>query len=307
MAHGLTVRELASLYLLRCRVEGKSLQTMTAYTYTLGRFTTALLEDHAPLTAAAVRAEDIYQYLGRFTHLTLDTRHRYFREVRCFFNWAHAAGHIPTNPCLGIRAVRLPQKIIQPFTAADITVLLDCCDRRTVAGARDYAIILTLLDCGLRCSELVQLDLTDLSLTTRRVRVLHAKGNKQRVVSFAERCAEALEHYLDFRGPSEGRLFPALGRHRELDLKTSLGANGLKQMLRRLGKQTGLAKVHAHRFRHTFATWAIQNDARELDVQYLLGHSSADMVRRYSSSYRSEQAAMRHAAFSPADRMLRSI
>ena len=75
-------------------------------------------------------------------------------------------------------------------------------------------------------------------------------------------------------------------------------------MLRRLGKKTGIPKVHAHRFRHTFATWAIGHDARELDVQYLLGHSSPDMVRRYSSSYRSEQAALRHINFSPADQML---
>ena len=55
-----------------------------------------------------------------------------------------------------------------------------------------------------------------------------------------------------------------------------------------------------HRFRHTFATWAIRVDARELDVQYLLGHSSPMMVRRYSATYDSEQAAKAHAAFSPA-------
>ena len=77
-------------------------------------------------------------------------------------------------------------------------------------------------------------------------------------------------------------------------------------MLRRLGRKTGIPKVHAHRFRHTFATWAIEHDARELDVQYLLGHSSPDMVRRYSSSYRSEQAATRHHRFSPADQMLQA-
>jgi integrase/recombinase XerC len=86
----------------------------------------------------------------------------------------------------------------------------------------------------------------------------------------------------------------------------ALQPNGLKQMLRRLARTSGVMKVHAHRFRHTFATWAIQHDARELDVQYLLGHSSPDMVRRYSSSYRSEQAALRHVNFSPADQMLLS-
>ncbi len=79
--------------------------------------------------------------------------------------------------------------------------------------------------------------------------------------------------------------------------------NGVKQMLRRLGRQTGVPKVHAHRFRHTFATWAIENQARELDVQHLLGHSTPDIVRRYSATYISEKAARAHKEFSPADRL----
>ena len=83
-----------------------------------------------------------------------------------------------------------------------------------------------------------------------------------------------------------------------------LRPNGLKQLLRRLGRDAGIPKVHAHRFRHTFATWAIAHDARELDVQHLLGHSSPEMVRRYSATYGSAQAAERHAAFSPGDGML---
>ena len=51
--------------------------------------------------------------------------------------------------------------------------------------------------------------------------------------------------------------------------------------------------------------WAIQQDARELDVQHLLGHAGPEMVRRYTASYRAEDAARRHARFSPADQMLR--
>ena len=51
------------------------------------------------------------------------------------------------------------------------------------------------------------------------------------------------------------------------------------------------------------ATLTIENQARELDVQYLLGHSTPDMVRRYSATYNSEKAARAHEAFSPADRL----
>ena len=163
--------------------------------------------------------------------------------------------------------------------------------------------IMTLLDTGLRCSELVQLDHEDLDLESKRIKVRFGKGNKQRVVPFADNCNEALETYLDVRGNKPGPLFYASNHHGALDIGRALKPNGLKQMLRRLGRKTGIKKVHAHRFRHTFATWAIEHDARELDVQYLLGHSTSDMVRRYSSNYRSEQAATRHVNFSPADQM----
>ena len=71
-------------------------------------------------------------------------------------------------------------------------------------------------------------------------------------------------------------------------------------MFTRHGLRAGVSQVNPHRFRHTFATWAIRVNARELDVQYLLGHSSPMMVRRYSATYDSEQAAKAHAAFSPA-------
>ena len=71
-------------------------------------------------------------------------------------------------------------------------------------------------------------------------------------------------------------------------------------MFTRHGRKAGVSQVNPHRFRHTFATWAIRASARELDVQYLLGHSSPMMVRRYSATYDSEQAASAHALFSPA-------
>jgi len=184
-----------------------------------------------------------------------------------------------------------------------VVKLLACCEPASAVGARDRAIVLVLLDTGVRCSELMQLTVDDLDLEAGRLRVLHAKGNKQRVVPFASRCRDALRHYLGFRGSEPGPLFLAAGGHRTLRPGTALQPNGLKQLLRRLGRQASLAKVHAHRFRHTFATWAIEQDARELDVQYLLGHSTPDMVRRYSATYNSEKAARAHHLFSPAARL----
>ena len=72
-------------------------------------------------------------------------------------------------------------------------------------------------------------------------------------------------------------------------------------MFTRHGLKAGVRQVNPHRFRHTFATWAIRASARELDVQYLLGHSSPMMVRRYSATYDSEQAASGACRLQPCD------
>ena len=294
---------LIETYLARCAVEGKSPRTIAAYRETLTRFQRCLQEDEAPLDPDRIRPDHVVAYLVRFAALSPDTRHRYFREVRCFCTWLRAAGYTENDPFRGLRNVRLPRKIVPPLAPAEIARLIACCDARTAMGRRDRAILLTLLDTGIRCAEAVDLDLADCALPERRLLVRQGKGGKDRVVPFAGRCADALATYLADRGTAPGPLFVA-ARYGRLHDGVRLRPNGLKQLLRRLGRAAGIPRVHAHRFRHTFATWAIAHDARELDVQHLLGHSSPEMVRRYSATYGSAQAAARHAAFSPGDGML---
>ena len=150
----------------------------------------------------------------------------------------------------------------------------------------------------------MELDWRDWERRRGRLLVRHGKGNRQRVVPVASHCAAALAVYATRRGTGLGPLFCAVTSHGELRRGVRLQSNGLKHLLRRLGARAGVARVHAHRFRHTFATWAIEQDARELDVQHLLGHAGPEKMRRYTASYRSEQAARRHARFSPVDRVL---
>ena len=294
---------LVETYLARCAIEGKSPRTIDAYRESLSRFRRCLEEDGAPLDPERIRPDHVIVYLVRFAGLSPDTRHRYFREVRCFCDWLRAAGYTDNDPFRGLRNVRLPRKIVPPLASEEIARLLACCDANTVVGRRDRAILLTLLDTGVRCAEAVGLDLADCTLPERRLLVRHGKGGKDRVVPFAGRCGDALAPYLLDRGTAPGPLFVA-ARYGRLNDGVRLRPNGLKQLLRRLGRDAGIPRVHAHRFRHTFATWAIAHDARELDVQDLLGHSSPEMVRRYSATYGSAQAAERHAAFSPGDGML---
>ena len=122
------------------------------------------------------------------------------------------------------------------------------------------------------------------------------------MVPFGDGPAAALQEYVDrFRGNTDGALFLTIDRPQQS--RGPMNRYLLGTLFARLGERAG---VHAnpHRFRHTFATWAIENHARELDVQYLLGHSTSAIVRRYSATYDAAKAADAHHAFSPAARLL---
>ena len=165
---------LIALYLVNCRVEGKSPRTLKAYGWTLARFQRALQEDGAPQDVRALGPAQVIAYLERSTHLARETRHRYFREVRCFFAWCERTGFVADTPFRGLRNVQVPLRVVQPFRPAEIAQLLDACDPATPMGLRDRALLLTLLDSGIRCSETVGLDLFDCDFTTRR---LHVRGS----------------------------------------------------------------------------------------------------------------------------------
>ena len=189
--------------------------------------------------------------------------------------------------------------MIQPYTEEEIEALLAACDAATEVGCRNQAIILLFLDTGMRALELLRVELHDIDWALRRrIHIRQGKGRKQRVVPFGDAPEAALHAYLErFRGEVPGCLFLASRGQR-----LPLAPFALTTLFDRLGKRAGVSHAHAHRFRHTFATWAIENHARELDVQYLLGHSTSAMVRRYSATYDSAKAAAAHASFSPAAR-----
>ena len=75
--------------------------------------------------------------------------------------------------------------------------------------------------------------------------------------------------------------------------------NSIRAMLRRLVERAGVPCANPHRFRHAFAIWATESEARGRDVQFLLGHPTPVMVRRYASSYNAEKAARAHANWNP--------
>ncbi len=294
------LRSLVDSYLDACKVEGKTKDTLRSYRETLKLFVDIVDAAALPNSASHFESSHAYRFLASVAEsgVSAITQWRRQREARAFFSWLLRHDYISSNPFMKVKNIKVPQKIVQPFTTEDIRKLLEHCDASTRKGARNQALILVLLDTGLRASELANLELADVDFTAQRILIKHAKGNKQRVVRFGERARQAMQHYIrSFRGDAPGYLLlTARGRRH-------LNRSAMRTIFQRLGEECGIAKVHPHRFRHTFATWAIEQQAREIDVQRLLGHSTSAMLRRYTASYDAEKAAQAHASFSPGDRL----
>ena len=140
--------------------------------------------------------------------------------------------------------------------------------------ARDYCIITLLLNCGMRLSELVGINLQDIRDDTIK---LLGKGNKEREVYFSARAKIHLQSYLDSRTDDNPALFVSLK-----EPFNRLSISGVEVRLRILGKRVQQQKIHPHKFRRTLATIAIDKGMPIEQVQRLLGHKKIDTTMCYA-------------------------
>jgi integrase/recombinase XerD len=191
------------------------------------------------------------------------------------------------------------QDQVQPFSDGQVQALLAAA-HTSIAPKRNEAIILFLVDTGVRASELCGLKARDLDLTAKRATV-HGKGNKSRTVYFGRKTAKALWNYMKSdREPDS----PVFRSDRGLRASEELTTSGLRQLFERLGKvaQIDATRCSPHTCRHYFAVSFLRAGGNEFSLQQLLGHSSLVMTSKYVNFARSD-IERQHRAFSPADRL----
>jgi len=159
--------------------------------------------------------------------------------------------------------------------------------------------IITLLDTGLRISELINLRLEDAHVDQGYLKVM-GKGARERVVPIGSVAQKSLQRYMFHFRPEP--------YYEEQDLffltleGKPLSINAVHLKFTRLGKKSGVKRFHAHLCRHTFATKYLINGGDVFSLQQILGHSSLEMVRRYVTLALA-QVRVQHRKFSPMDRM----
>ena len=275
------IDELIATYLSAVETEGKAARTVDSYRDSLADFLRVGRALGFPEAIADFEVAHVYAFLaeirrrpgrrGRSTTTAVYQNHHH-RTVKAFFSWCRRMGYLDperSHVFARVPLARVEQKVSRPFSEEEFERLLAGCDRSRLTGCRNYALLLFLLDNGVRSQECASVQLDEVDWERRRV-LVHGKGAKQRWVGIGERTADALRDYVArFRGEQAGALF--LGRHRE----GMADGHSFYVLLGRLAKRAGVEKANPHRFRYSFATWAIASGARELDVQLLLGHSLA--------------------------------
>jgi len=207
---------------------------------------------------------------------------RKLSAIRSFYRYLVREEILPTNPLEKASSPKLDRRLPSFLTIEETVRLLKAPDLATPQGLRDRALIELIYASGLRLSELVNLNLGQVNLDTREVRVW-GKGSKERVVLMGEPAAKALSNYLSQSRPrlsgkrrDGGALF--LNRY---------GGRLTKRMVQMtLGKyaqEAGIDKrVHPHLLRHTFATHLLDGGADLRVVQELLGHANLSTTQIYT-------------------------
>ena len=208
---------------------------------------------------------------------------RILSTTRSFYRWLFETQRIQANPASGLRNPKLPQRLPAFLTEAESATLLDLPPVRDFLTARLACLLELLYAAGLRVAELTGLDLQDLLLEQRTLRVL-GKGRKERLVPFHEKAAGVLEAYLVHRRAflAERKLpgTPALflnqrgGRLTPTSVRTFLTAALESAALR--------ARVSPHALRHSFATHLLSHGMDLRAIQELLGHASLSTTQRYT-------------------------
>lgn len=249
-------------------------------------------------TVQDITAQTVRQYL-----IELGQRrnpggcHCAFRVIKTFLRW-YEAEYQPedwANPIVKVKPPKLPQEALEPVSLADVKAMLATCDD-TATGRRDKAVLLVLLDTGLRVSELCNLDLADVNLGTGSVLVRHGKGGKSRVVFLSAKSRRELNRYLRVRGDGPGPLFLTVQGER-------FNRHGITSLLRRRAKRAGVPAPGAHDFRRAFAILSLRAGCDLLTLQRLLGHSNLDLLRRYAKQVEDDLAKV-HSQTSPVTKWL---
>jgi integrase/recombinase XerC len=268
--------------------------TSRAYESDLGQFLTASAaarqQPRPSLTAADFSSDHVRLYLGTLFRegASRATAARKLAAVRTFARWLRREGLIDGDPSALSGTPSREQKIPVHLSVDEMARLLETPDCSTPLGRRDQAMLELFYASGLRLSELTGLDLDDVNLNARMVRVL-GKGRKQRLVPMTQTAADAIRRYLKDR-ETMVRAAPKPEERRRAQHPVFVNYRGgrltPRSVHRLVCRYVAICStrfgISPHALRHSFATHLLQGGADVRGIQELLGHAQLSTTQRYT-------------------------
>jgi len=303
---GLILSKAVQGFLQYKQAEGLSPRTIESYEHDLKLWLEYQQDvDVGKVTAAHIRAYMIYlqkEYKprritgGNDRPLSSKSIRNHYVTLCAFFHWCSDEFQI-ANPMRSVPKPKFNEAVVEAFTKEEVEALLKACDscneaktaRRSgfvmkrATARRDRAIILFLLDTGVRASELCALRVKDWDQKTNKVTIRHgkeggAKGGYGRSVYVGKSAARALWRYLadrpDGNDPEMALFVSKSGK--------AFNRDSLRQVISSLGAKAGVAKCHPHRFRHTMAVNYLRFSGDVLTLQALGGWKTLEVMKIYA-------------------------
>jgi integrase/recombinase XerC len=295
-----SLREYARAFLAFLRSNrNASVHTVRAYDTDLSQLVSFLAMrgqcQPSGVPAAAFDPEGIREFLaGQHRRgLSRASAGRRLAALRTFGRYLVREGALAEDPTALIGAPRREQTLPAHLAVGEMDRLLAAPDASTAPGRRDRAILELFYASGLRLSELVDLDVPDVNVSSRMARV-RGKGGKERLVPFNHSAADAMRAMIADRAaissPSLARSSARAGPHARLRHPLFLNVRGgrlttrsVDRIVRRYVRAAAIARgISPHALRHTFATHLLQSGADLRAIQELLGHVRISTTQRYT-------------------------
>ncbi|MEM7133115.1 MAG: tyrosine-type recombinase/integrase [Chloroflexota bacterium] len=240
-----------------------------------------------------IDSQDIKRFIRHLrteTSLSKRTIYDAWHVMSAFWSWAEKELGIEHVIRGKVDKPKFTKRTIEPLTMGEVKSLVQSTTStrqwttrtgkkvkaKRPTAMRDKAIILVMVDCGIRVTELCDLQVKDYHPKRGRLFINHGKGDKERPLPLGTRGRKALWRYLSNRSDATpaAPLFAAKSG-------SILDRNNVRHMLNRVAKHAGVPNVHPHRLRHTFAIEFLRNGGNPIELKELLGHETLEMVTVY--------------------------
>ncbi|MBI4785845.1 MAG: tyrosine-type recombinase/integrase [Chloroflexi bacterium] len=313
----ITLSHLVEYYATAKQVKGCSKKTLIGIKSNLGKFIKFLERRGHSLKLADLTIHDARAYVAslqgtvtKYEGHTLtpphpnstfspQTVHTHVRALRAFSNWLYAERYTKAPIFELLDLPKLPQTKIEVLSPEEIQKVLATINPDTLKGARLLAMVLLLLDTGIRAGEMVGMKLADVDWN-RGVFKVFGKGSKERFVPIGATTKQALLRYVQVFRPQPARddvdnVFFSLDGY-------PLSVNAIVRIMSRLAKNSGVTRLHAHLLRHTCGVQYLVGGGDTKSLQMFLGHASPFMTHHYEQ-FKDEHMLAQHRKFSPVDRL----